>query len=69
MSAELSRRVEALEIRAAHGDATIEELNATVTEQWRTIDALVREVARLGERLTDLGRREPGAAEAPPPHY
>ena len=62
-------RIEALEIRVAHQDATIEELNATITAQWRTIDALSREVASLVDRLHDLGRREPGAPEPPPPHY
>ena len=62
-------RLDALEMRVAHQDATIEELNATITAQWRTIDALSRELATLGERLHDLGRREPGATEQPPPHY
>lgn len=62
-------RLEALEVRIAHQDATIEELNATMTAQWRQIDALAREVAMLAERLQDLGRREPATLEPPPPHY
>ena len=62
-------RIEALEERITHQDATIEELNATIIAQWRAIDALAREVATLGDRLRDLGRREPGAPEPPPPHY
>ena len=62
-------RLDALEMRVAHQDATIEALDATVTAQWRAIDALMREVAALSERLHDLGRREPGAPEPPPPHY
>ena len=66
---ELTGRIEALEVRIAHQDATIEELNATITEQWRAIDALSREVAGILDRVHDLGRREPGAAEQPPPHY
>lgn len=66
---DISARVVALEMRAAHQDATIEDLNATITAQWRKIDALVREVAALSDRLQDLGRREPSAAEPPPPHY
>jgi SlyX protein len=65
----LTDRIEALEIRVAHQDATIEDLNATITAQWRTIDALAREVASLVDRLQDLGRREPGSPEPPPPHY
>ena len=62
-------RLAALESRVAYQDATIEELNAAITAQWRTIDALAREVAALTDRLADLGRREPGAPEPPPPHY
>ena len=44
-------------------------LDATVTRQWRTIDALVRDVATLTDRLADIGAREPGTPEQPPPHY
>lgn len=62
-------RIDALEVRIAHQDATIEDLNATITAQWRTIDALAREVAALSHRMQDLGPREPGAPEPPPPHY
>lgn len=62
-------RLEALEMRVAHQDATIDDLNVTITSQWRKIDALAREVAGLADRLQDLGRREPGEAEPPPPHY
>ncbi len=62
-------RIAALEERIAHQDATIEDLNAALNAQWRTIDALSREVAILGDRLQDLTRREPGGAEPPPPHY
>lgn len=66
---DLAARVSALEERIAHQDATIEDLNATITAQWRTIDALAREVATQRDRLQDLGPREPGAPEPPPPHY
>ncbi len=62
-------RLTALEGRVAYQDRTIEELNATILEQWRRIDALACEVAMLTERLADLSRREPGAPEPPPPHY
>lgn len=69
MDDDTASRLAALEMRVAHQDATIEALDATVTTQWRTIDALVREVAALTERLHDLGAREPGSPEPPPPHY
>ena len=62
-------RLDALEMRVAHQDATIEALDATVTAQWRKIDGLTRELTMLSERLADLGRREPGSPEPPPPHY
>ena len=61
-------RITALEERIAHQDAAIEELNAGLTAQWRTVESLVREMTTLGDRLQDLGRREPGGSE-PPPHY
>ncbi len=62
-------RLAALEGRVAHQDRTIEDLDATVVEQWRQIDALARAVAMLTERLGDLSRREPGAPDPLPPHY
>ena len=62
-------RLDALEERIAHQDATIEDLNATITAQWRVIDGLAREMAMLTDRLQDLGPRGPGAPEPPPPHY
>ncbi len=69
MSDDGADRLAALESRVAYQDATIEELNAAITAQWRVIDALAREVAALTDRIGDLARREPGAPEPPPPHY
>ena len=69
MSDGVTGRLDALEMRVAHQDATIEALDATVTRQWLTIDALVREVAALADRLADLARRDSAAPEPPPPHY
>lgn len=69
MPDDLIRRLEALEIRVAHQDATIEDLNAAITAQWRKLDVLARELATLKDRLQDLGHREPGLPEPPPPHY
>jgi SlyX protein len=65
----MTSRIDALEIKVAHQETTIDDLNATITAQWRKIDALAREMASLTDRLQDLSRREPGEAEPPPPHY
>jgi SlyX protein len=63
-------RLDALETRIAHQDATIEDLNRTVTDQWTAIDALTRHVAALRERVREMAERPAAAGdEAPPPHY
>lgn len=64
-------RLEALETRIAYQDEVIEDLNKTITAQWKEIDRLTREVAALTERVAqaeqsvDLDPSE----EPPPPHY
>jgi len=67
----LAGRIDALEIRIAYQDETIETLNKTITEQWRQIDALSREMINLRDRLHDAETKSPGgtAPEPPPPHY
>ena len=64
----MTDRLDALEIRIAHQDRTIAELNETVTAQWRKIDALERELKMLREEARNAfpARTEP---EPPPPHY
>lgn len=70
MSETLSKRIDALEIRAAYQDETIETLNKTITAQWAEIDSLNRRVAELRERLADAESRAvaPPSSEKPP-HY
>jgi SlyX protein len=65
----LSERVDALEARIAYQDDTIETLNQTITEQWKQIDALTRQVAALSDRLQEAEARSPGPANERPPHY
>jgi SlyX protein len=67
----LAARIDALEIRVAYQDETVETLNRTVTDQWRQIDTLKREVATLRDRLHDAEMKAggPGLPEPPPPHY
>jgi SlyX protein len=65
----LSDRIDAIEARAMFQDDAIETLNKAITEQWRTIDALTRQLAALSERLRETETQAPGAADEPPPHY
>jgi SlyX protein len=66
---ELSDRVDALEARIAYQDDTIETLNATITEQWKQIEALRRQLAALSDRLQDAEARGGGPTSERPPHY
>lgn len=64
-------RLDELEMRVVHQDQTIEDLNAAITAQWKLIERLERQVARLAERVAD-SERSPGdtaPADQPPPHY
>lgn len=67
--AKLGERVEALEVRLTYQDETIETLNATITAQWKQIDALTRQVAALGERLAEAESGSGAPRNEPPPHY
>jgi SlyX protein len=67
----LNARLDALEMRAAFQDETIEDLNKAIIAQWKQIDALTRQLAQvedrvaIGEQRADLA----GLPEPPPPHY
>lgn len=64
-------RLDALEVRIAHQDAAIEDLNETITSQWKEIDRLKREVERLTDRVANAEQSiggDPGD-EPPPPHW
>jgi SlyX protein len=66
-----SARLDELEMRVVHQDQTIEDLNAAITAQWKLIERLERQVARLAERVADSERSTGDAApvDRPPPHY
>lgn len=69
-SGEIAARLEALEIRAAHQDRAIEELNEVIAGQWREIDRLKRLLAQIDDQIAaveQLARN--GTKEPPPPHY
>jgi len=66
-----SARLDELEMRVIHQDQTIEDLNAAITAQWKLIERLERQVARLAERVADSEQSTGQAApvDRPPPHY
>ena len=66
---DLSERIEALEVRLAYQDETIETLNQTVTAQWKQIDALTRQLAALSERLDQAETSAGAPANERQPHY
>ncbi|MET3843963.1 SlyX family protein [Bradyrhizobium sp. OAE829] len=65
----LSERIDALEMRLTFQDVTIETLNQTITEQWKQIDALTRQLAELKDRLQDAESNITGPVNERPPHY
>jgi len=65
----LGERIDALEMRLTFQDVTIETLNQTITEQWKQIDALTRQLAELKERLQDAESNITGPVNERPPHY
>jgi SlyX protein len=65
----LSERIDALEVRIAYQDETIETLNQTITAQWTEIDRLTRQLAELKERVREAESNVPGPANERPPHY
>lgn len=68
-NSETVERIDALETRIAYQDHTIEELNAAITEQWKTIDILTRKLAMLEEQVRAGAYIADPATEKPPPHY
>ncbi len=66
-----SSRLDALEIRIAHQDEAIDDLNKMITDQWKEIDRLMREIMKLEDRLASAENSmgsDPGD-EPPPPHW
>ena len=66
---ELSARIDALEERLTYQDETIEQLNQAITAQWKQIDALMRQLAAVNERLQEAEANNSGPANERPPHY
>ena len=67
--ATFAARIEALETRIAHQDRAIDDLNGTITAQWKEIDGLKRQIARLGDQVQEIHARVPEGLEPTPPQY
>lgn len=65
----VNARIDALEVRIAYQDDTIETLNQTITAQWTEIDRLTRQLAELKDRVREAESNVPGPANERPPHY
>lgn len=60
-------RIDDLEIRLAHQEKTIGELNDVITAQWKKIEQLERQLRRLDEEVQALDAGEVPVTK--PPHY
>ncbi len=63
------QRIDELEMRVAHQDKTIAELNDIVTAQWKKLEMMERQLRRLGEELEAMDSQDAPAAHQKPPHY
>lgn len=60
-------RLDDLEIRIAHQDKTIADLNEMITAQWKQIETLQRQLQRLDEEVQALDQGDVPVTK--PPHY
>jgi SlyX protein len=69
-TAAVMARIDALETRLAHQDLMLEELNSTITTQWKEIERLTRLIGRLDDQMQEI-RDSAGSegSDPPPPHY
>ena len=65
---DLEARLEDLEVRSAHQEKTISDLNDALAGQWRRIELLERIVAQLREEVRNAQPQREGE-EPPPPLY
>ncbi|MDB5640695.1 MAG: SlyX family protein [Hyphomicrobiales bacterium] len=66
----LTARADTLEATMAYQAEAIEDLNRTITAQWKIIDGLKRGLDVLSDRVQEAESRSGLAApEPPPPHY
>jgi SlyX protein len=66
----LAARTDQLEATVAYQAEAIEDLNKTITAQWKIVDGMKRALDQLSDRVQEAeSRTGPGAVEPPPPHY
>ena len=60
-----------IEIRIAHQEAAIEEINKTILKQHNQIESLITDLSILRKQLKDVSENNivDQSDEAPPPHY
>ena len=64
-----NHRLTELEIKASFNEDLLDQLNQVVIRQQQQIDALVREVERLRQRIPEAGGLFSRAGADLPPHY
>ena len=65
----LRARIDALETARAHQDRAIEDLSEALAAQWKQVEVLQRQVARLSDQVQEASAAAPQGPEPPPPHY
>jgi SlyX protein len=58
-----------IEIKLAHQEDMVEELNQVVYQQSRRIDQLEAMVSQLGEHIRNSAQSGTNPVNEPPPHY
>ena len=71
MSDKLEARVQTLEEQLAHRDVELHDLSEMVSQQWKRIEALEREIERTKDRIITLEDEvgEGPQASVKPPHW
>jgi SlyX protein len=65
---DMEKRIDELEMRVAHQEQTISDLNDVITAQWKKLEMLERQLQRFGEELEALETTEAPTIQKPP-HY
>jgi SlyX protein len=66
---QLEQRIDDLEMRLAHQDKAVADLNEVVTAQWKKLEAMDRQLRRFYEELEAQQASDAPAADQKPPHY